>query len=228
MLDEAPETLVYSAIEGFETQPDVDSIGRINENGNRLNQSWKNTEKRLENMVSALEAELNKAREETERQKRPTKEIYELLNMPSEDMDVNDAENHEQNDSLSLLNAKAVALDRQKFSLAKQILDIESSVAQMRATSDLLDLQEAEIEQQRDAALASNVASNMNLNIMKVMLYKKFGIHIEEDTLGGNDKILIFSENKKTPAKVLEVDQNLLDYFISSFIWDQLGNSEET
>ena len=229
MLDEAPETLILSAIEGFETQPDVASIGRINELANRVNELWQEEENRLETEVSALENDLRAELAEIDVLKRPTNAVFELLHLQNDAIALilrRNAENPEKNDVFSVINEQKALLDKKKILLAKQLSELESRIAQMRTTEMELTQREAELAEQKLAALQTNTSSNMDLTTMKIMLFKKFGIHIEEGEEGKNDKIVIFNE-KRSGAKTLEVDPKFLDYFISNYIWEHVGNNEE-
>ena len=80
-----------------------------------------------------------------------------------------------------------------------------------------------ELASEREQALAANIASNLNSSSMKISLYKSLGVHVE-DFDGESDKIIIFDRGTDLTS-VLPVDEKYLDYFISNYIWDRLGNA---
>ncbi|OBA23130.1 Spc24-domain-containing protein [Metschnikowia bicuspidata var. bicuspidata NRRL YB-4993] len=223
MLDEPPEKLISQAVENFETQPDVACIGRFNELAQGLSAAWKNEENRMQAAVSALENELRSILAQTDVLKQPTDEVFERLHLPKHSA----GEDAQKPDALSIIHQQTASLDNKKISLAKQLTEIESALMQARAAERELAQREAEILEQRAAALATNAATNVSLATMRIMLFKKLGIHIEDAGAGGNDKIVMFSENSSAPPKTLDVDPKFLDYFISNYIWDEIGNNAE-
>ncbi|GEQ69227.1 hypothetical protein JCM33374_g2898 [Metschnikowia sp. JCM 33374] len=228
MVEETPESLIYSAIEGFETQPDVASIGRINESGSRIYELWKEEEKRLANTVAVLEAELRTVTGEIDQLKTPTSDVIEQLHLSDEERTKIIAQGDggsEKNDVFSLIHEQTMLLDGQKIALAKQLSEIETTITQMQAAEMQMVREEAELIEQKRMALAATATSNLSSTTMKIMLFKKFGIHIEEPASEGNDKIVIFNEHSDA-AKVLDVDPKFSDYFISNYIWEQIGTTD--
>ncbi|KAF5210864.1 kinetochore-associated Ndc80 complex subunit spc24 [Clavispora lusitaniae] len=212
---EAPDSLIYSAIDNFETQPDLASLRRIAENLRKTADLRSARIEKLEEQVSRLERELREVSEEIESLKEPSATVYETLGQFGE---------VQKSDSVfKLINAKSVELDNLKVSLAKQLTELESAINHMSMKKISMSRRRDELASEREQALAANIASNLNSSSMKISLYKSLGVHVE-DFDGESDKIIIFDRGTDSTS-VLPVDEKYSDYFISNYIWDRLGNA---
>lgn len=212
MLDEAPDSLLYSAIDNFETQPDVASLHRISENLKKTAELRRQKSEAAEKEVKQLEAQLHEISREIAALKEPSATVYETLGVfdPSDD------------NLFRLVDARSAELDNQKVALAKQLTELESAINQMTMATLTMTRQRDELARKREQALAANVAANMNSSSMKISLYKSLGVHIE--AFGDSDRILLF-DRATDLTSVLPVDEKYLDHFISNYIWDRLGNA---
>lgn len=218
MLDEAPDTLIYSAIENFETQPDISSLARISENLKKTKELRDAKIDHLQKNVDELEAKLEELSSEIKALSEPSAAILGALSQ------LGTASYTKEDDSVyKVMNAKSVELDNLKVSLAKRLTDLESALNQMNMVKMNMARHREDLSHQKEQALATNIASNFNSNSMRISLYKSLGIHIEE-LPDGNDKIVVFGREKNLTS-VLQVDEKYLDYFISNYIWDKLGDS---
>lgn len=219
MLDESPESLIYSAIENFETQPDIASLNRIKETLKKTEELRQLKIERLQDEQKKLEQELEEVSTEMKRLSTPSSTVYETVSRlgkgPSTDKPA-------EQDVLKLMNDKSVELDNLKVSLAKQLTDLESSINQLSMTKINLARQKEEFSVARSQTWNLNIASNFNSSSMKISLYKSLGVHIE-DFEQGNDQIIIFDKSNNLTS-VLQVDEKYLDYFISNYIWDHMGS----
>lgn len=220
MLDEAPDSLIYSAIEGFETQPDIASLERIEQTQSKTALLRSQRIANLESQVKQLEEELKAVQSALDGLSIPSSAISETLR--GFGAKTSGASEQDETDVFKLINLKSLSLDNEKVALAKQLTEIESSINQMNMAKIKATRRREEVNDLREQALALNVANNYNGTSMKISLFKKFGVHIEEKE-GGSDRIVIFDHGSNL-TNVLEVDDKYLDYFISNYIWDRLGN----
>lgn len=228
MLDEPPHTLIQSAIEGFETQPDLLSLERVGQMQAQLAEVRSQKLTKLETEVLDLEARLAQALSELQALSTPNPAIFEALGPSS--LSASDsaaragpdaAAAHE--DVFKLLNSRSVELDTEKVALAKQLTELESSINQMSMAKIKLVRQKEEYERQKEQALAANVANNFNTTAMKIALFNKMGVHIESQD--SRDKVMVF-DRATDAASLLEIDPKYSDYFISNYIWDRLGKDK--
>lgn len=211
MLDEAPDSLLYSAIDNFETQPDVASLQRISENLKKTAELRRLRSEAAQKEVDRLEADLAQLSREIAALKQPGTDVYATLGVSDKNDD----------NLFRLVDSKSAELDKQKVALAKQLTELESAINQMTMATVQMSRQRDELARKREQALAANVAANMNSSSMKISLYKSLGVHIE--AFGDSDRILLFDRATELTS-VLPVDEKYLDYFISNYIWDRLGN----
>lgn len=218
MLDEAPDTLIYSAIENFETQPDISSLVRISETLQKTKECREAKIDALQKQIDVLETELEEISGEIRILQQPRTAIMDVL------ADFGNPGHTQEEDSIfKVITAKSVELDNLKVSLAKRLTDLESALNQMNMTRVNLERHSEEVRHQKDQALTNNIANNYNSNSMRISLYKGLGVHIEE-LADGNDKIVVFGRTKNLTS-VLQVDEKYLDYFISNYIWEKLGDN---
>lgn len=211
MLDEAPDGLLYSAIDNFETQPDVASLQRIAETLKKTAQLRQRRVDAAEAQVRRLEAQLHELTREIAALKEPSAAARQTLGAADGAVDL-----------FRLADTRSAELDRQKVALAKQLTELESGINHMTMARLRMARQRDELARKREQALAANVAAHMNSSSMKISLYKSLGVHIE--AAGGGDRILLFDRATDLTG-VLTVDEKYLDYFISNYIWDRLGNA---
>lgn len=210
MLDEAPDSLIYSAIEGFETQPDIASLQRILQTQAKIEELRSAKLEQLRTEVKTLETELEQLNNDLKVLSQPTTLILQMLGETA-------GEN-----ALQMINAKASELDNEKVSLAKQLTELENNINQATMAKIEATRRIEDAAQQKEQALAASVASNLNTNSMKISLFRRMGVHIEE--VENSDKIMIFDKGNNL-ASVLEVDPKYLDYFISNHVWERIGNT---
>lgn len=218
MLDEAPDTLIYSAIENFETQPDISSLARISDT---LQKTQDLRDARIETLLkqaNELTAQLDEINAEIKTLTAPTSAILETLGRMGHPTEVK-----EDDSVFKVMNTKSVELDNLKVSLAKRLTDLESSINQLNMAKVKLARHSEEVTHRKEQALATNIATNFNSNSMRISLYKSLGVHIEE-LADGNDKVVVFGRTKNLTS-VLQVDEKYLDYFISNYIWEKLGDA---
>lgn len=217
MLDESPDSLIYAAIDNFETQPDIASLHRISETLKKTTELRNAKTERLQKDIQILENELAELTNELKLLHQPGATMHETLGQMG-----NGQKQTEEQNVFKIMNNKSVELDNLKVALAKQLTDLESSINQLNMAKLNLSRQSEDLASQKEQALSNNIADNFNSSSMKISLYKLLGVHVEDfDTQ--NDKIIMFDKLLNLTS-VLQVDEKYSDYFISNYIWDRLGN----
>lgn len=214
---EKPNEILLSTIEVYETKPDLDSLRRISEVTQQTKVLRDSKIAKLQKHVDLLTKQLRDASDDLKTLSGPNPAILGTLSGMGEPIKAN-----METSVFKVMNAKSVELDSSKVSLAKKLTDLESSINHLNMQKVSLARTTEEVAQQKEQALATNISANYNSNSMKISLYKSLGVHIEEQA-DGNDKVVVFGRAKNNTS-VLQVDEKYLDYFISNYIWERLGD----
>ncbi|KAH8155342.1 uncharacterized protein LAJ45_00352 [Morchella importuna] len=115
--------------------------------------------------------------------------------------------------------AKMIKLDREKFSLAKNINELESSSHHLE--SQLARLKE-ELEQvDGEDAMANAMMEAEDGTLLKLKVYRSLGIDIQEDGAGGYNKAVI-RNSAKGDVHVVNIEKKFSQYFYANYFWNTM------
>ncbi|KAH0612633.1 uncharacterized protein H6S33_009013 [Morchella sextelata] len=115
--------------------------------------------------------------------------------------------------------AKMIQLDREKFSLAKNINELESSSHHLE--SQLARLKE-ELEQvDGEDAMANAMMEAEDGTLLKLKVYRSLGIDIQEDGAGGYNKAVI-RNSAKGDVHVVNIEKKFSQYFYANYFWNTM------
>lgn len=214
---EKPDEIVLTTIEIYDTKPDLDTLRRISEVTQQTKDLRDSKIEELQRQVDVLTKQARDTSDDLRTLSGPNPAIMDTLSSMGEPLKVN-----KDTSVFKVMNAKSVELDSLKVSLAKKLTDLESSISHLNMQKVSLARTSEEVAQQKEQALATNISANYNSNSMKISLYKSLGVHIEEQA-DEDDKVVVFGRAKNNTS-VLQVDEKYLDYFISNYIWERLGD----
>ncbi|BFZ59425.1 putative kinetochore protein spc24 [Saitoella coloradoensis] len=193
---ESPTALIQQTIAGFQTSSDLSAIARIQDGFHDIAES---RERRRDETRLALK--------ELSRALALEKSTYDsLVNSPSR-------EEHA---------SSMLAADRQKFSLAKSINDVESELQSEEAKLQRLKDELIALEQEDPSDDSSAKAAADNIAVLKLRVYRSLGIDLEEDGAGGFAKAHIRTLDNKD-VRPLNIENKYGKYFSANNFWDFLS-----
>lgn len=218
MLHEKPEDLIQSSIESFEIEPDLLTLERIDENILKILQHRQDVIKQFQDHNHQLSTRIN----DLNRGINKLMDVgnYQLPTVGAEGLDL-ETTTSSSGDILKLISKRKHELDNHKLTVAKQLNDLESMINSQHVHKIHQDNQLAELMTQYDNIINQNILEYKNSNTMKINLFKLLGIVIDKNPEKDQDLVLIYNE-KYGVSNILDIDDNLNDYFISNFIWDKL------
>ncbi|KAK9450676.1 Spc24 subunit of Ndc80-domain-containing protein [Limtongia smithiae] len=126
--------------------------------------------------------------------------------------------------------SRMLALDRQKFALAKNINDLESAYNSSEATLARLndelnklrneDVLETESGAQQDSTVAVNMLTLLSCRLL-LKVYRSLGISLEPDDAGGYSRAVVWSQ-QSNDIHTLNLDKSYSNYFIANYLWDMM------
>ncbi|KAK6512755.1 kinetochore-associated Ndc80 complex subunit spc24 [Arthrobotrys conoides] len=193
LLDTPPATLCHSVLEAFHIQSDIERLATINENAQTL-QKLRKTE--LDETRAALRS------------------LSRSLDAAKSSVEASLAVAAKREHAKTILD-----LDKQKFALAKNVTELEKSnhlmeanLAKMKDEYEGLDL---------ESPMQSNTALSEDETILRLKIYRSFGIELKEDGAGGYSSAII---NKKDQGDVamIKLDSRLKRSTYTDFFWDAI------
>jgi len=192
ILDEAPAQLISSVNDNFDINSDTGSISRINENLKMLKDSRDKQQEDTRQILSLLSRKLDIA-----------KSSYEETRT-----------RHLQRDhSETMMN-----LDREKFSLAKKVNDLESN-------AHTLEMQLARLKdelEQLDAEDPMAKAVMEDTTLLYLKLYRDMGIDLVEDGAGGYKQAVV-RNSKQGDVHIVNIESNKFSpFFYANYFWSHI------
>lgn len=224
MLQETPASLIHSAIDSFEIEPDLHILRRIEEAIQKAQNQRNLIIETHENKINQLTREYETLLAEIEALTSASGVSFEMARkFGSQSMSTTSIE---EDNIFKVFQKKSIELDGLKVLLAKTLNDLESQINLMNII--ILKLTESldQLETKKERVINDNFLNNPDSKIMKINLYKSLGILIENfdqvnENGDGKDRILIY--NRETDlTNILNVSDKYSDYFITNHIWDSL------
>ncbi|RKP30769.1 hypothetical protein METBISCDRAFT_23003 [Metschnikowia bicuspidata] len=213
MNNDSPAELIRMTASNFAITPDTMALDQILRLLRETACIRALAEDRLRQQIEANKAEVQRMNGQLASINRPTKEMYEQLGVAEGNRDP------EHDDVFRLLRRNLLELDNRKIALAKQLTELQSTVNQLRQRKLVSLKRQEEMQKLKDDAMQRIVAKNYNSTSMKIALYKKLGVHIQETDDG--EKILVL-DKLKSQASVLHVDDKYSKYFVNCWVWDHI------
>ncbi|KAK9477899.1 Spc24 subunit of Ndc80-domain-containing protein [Lipomyces japonicus] len=113
---------------------------------------------------------------------------------------------------------RILQLDREKFSLAKTINDLES--AYHSAESMLARLTD-ELERVKTEDVMADTSAQQDSTILLLKVYRSLGISLEDNGMGGYAKAIVRSQ-QNNDIHVLSLDKSYSNFFIANYLWDMM------
>ncbi|KAI5779237.1 Spc24 subunit of Ndc80-domain-containing protein [Geopyxis carbonaria] len=113
--------------------------------------------------------------------------------------------------------ANMVALDREKFALAKSVNEIESNTHALEGQLARLreELEEVDAEDPEERA----VLESEDGTLLKLKVYRSLGIDVQEDGAGGYNKAVIRNPNKGD-VHVVNIENKFSPFFYANYFWN--------
>jgi len=194
MIDEAPE-LIKETTNGFQISQDIQAISRIQDT---IRATALLRKKKLDASRDVLRSlsrsfELSKSTAESSRNSQARAEHPTIM----------------------------LSLDREKFGLAKNLNELESSVHVMESTLSRL---KEELEQldTEDVTSAVGSMSMQDPTLLRLKVYRMMNIDLAEDDTGKISKLIVRSVGKESDVHVVNVENKYSPYFYANYLWDLL------
>lgn len=194
MLQENPADLLRETIEGCDIETDLDTIDRISENLAKLQ-----NERELK--IGTKQEELKQLSIKLTNKENLINEIMNSSNRKKilDEMNRNEIIEFEINKNLKNLTSLKQNFSNELSLLIDQFNKLEKEIVEFNE-------------------LIINENNEVDSNLLKLIIYKKFGIK-----LNLNDKKVIIFNKKLNLTDILDYDdEKLSNYFISNFIWERL------
>ncbi|KAK7207067.1 Spc24 subunit of Ndc80-domain-containing protein [Myxozyma melibiosi] len=185
-------TLVASTAANFQIAPDVQAVSRISDHIRILKAARELERDQQMELLRALSRRTELA-----------KSAVTSLSSPSK-------RNHTE---------RMLALDREKFALAKTINELESAYHSSETTLARLnnDLEKLRSED----VLASESSAQQDSTILLLKVYRSLGVSLESDDIGGYSKAVVRSQ-ESNDMHVLNMDKSYSNFFIANHLWSMM------
>ncbi|CCJ30764.1 unnamed protein product [Pneumocystis jirovecii] len=194
MIGETPQELIQSTLSGFQIGLDLQAISRIQDT---FRATCKNREIKQQNSKAVLKG--------LQRQLELSKSsALASQNSPS------------RAEHASVI----LAMDREKFSLAKNINELELSINTLDATHSRLkeELEQLESEDvMKDTELMTDDST-----LLRLKIYRMLGIDLLEDDTGVYTKAIIRNKNNSDVHEV-NIEPRYSHFFYSNYLWDLIS-----
>ncbi|EPS43483.1 hypothetical protein H072_2508 [Dactylellina haptotyla CBS 200.50] len=194
LLDTHPATLCHSTLDAFNIHSDIERIATVNEN--------------VQTLAKLRKDELDKTRAEL----RALSRILESQRSSAEA-------------SLALAakreHAKTILdLDKQKFALAKNVTELEKSNHLMEA--NLAKMKDEYETLELESPMQSNTALSEDETILRLKIYRSFGIDLREDGAGGYSSAIINKKDQGDVAMIKLDNRKLKRSTYTDFFWNAI------
>lgn len=228
-MEQLAADIIQNSIDLVEIEPELGTIERIEEGIKSINKLRQQKIDKLQISNDELNQDINKLNQEIKLLKTVSDHNHEIITQLTNISNINikndDLVNKNPNENIfHILNKKIIQLDNYKINIATSLIDLESSINSLSLTKTKLNQDYLLLKSQLDnsSQLNSNQDSS-SANILKLSILKSLGIKI--DSIDEKDHISIHNELKNL-LYLLTVDDNLLDLFISNYIWDCLDDAK--
>ncbi|KAK9462254.1 Spc24 subunit of Ndc80-domain-containing protein [Lipomyces oligophaga] len=183
--------LLSTTIDNFQIEPDVHSLLRISDHIRILNDARTLEQEQWIDVLRALSRHLELSKAAAEAQETREKSTH--------------------TDTL-------ISLDREKFTLAKSINELEASLHDGELT--LNRLLEESVRLQTDEDLF-DTSPNHDSVVLLLKLYRSLGLSLEPNQTGGYSKVIVRSLDN-TDMHVLSLERNYSLFFTANFLWEMM------
>ncbi|KAI9833134.1 MAG: kinetochore-associated Ndc80 complex subunit spc24 [Thelocarpon superellum] len=197
LLDEDPATLIRHTIGNFNIHPDKSALGRINDSLSTLQQA---RDLRLREAESAM--------------KKLSRNLATLQHHHDENKSSHSSHEHA---------SQILALDTQKFRVAKSAADLEIESERCEQELDTLKARLADLDLQGvDGGETERGKRELEDEVLlKLKVYRSLGIDIEADGTGAYNKAVI-RNNRKGDVHVVNVDPKFSRFFYANYFWQSI------
>ncbi|KAI9885734.1 MAG: kinetochore-associated Ndc80 complex subunit spc24 [Watsoniomyces obsoletus] len=197
LLDEDPAALIHHTIGNFNIYPDKNALGRINDSLSTLQQA---RDLRLREAESAL--------------KRLCRNLASQQSHHQETVASHNSSEHA---------SRILALDTQKFRIAKSASDLEVEGERLEQELDNLKARLLELEMQgvEGGEVERGKRELEDETILKLKVYRSLGIEVESDDTGNYTKAVIRNP-RKGDVHVVNIDPKFSRFFYASYFWQTM------
>ncbi|EMR10833.1 hypothetical protein PNEG_00979 [Pneumocystis murina B123] len=189
-----PQELIQSTLSGFQIDLDLQSISRICERLDTISKNREIKQQNIKTISKNLERQLEISKSSIQ--------AYE--NSPS------------RAEHASII----LAMDRDKFSLAKNINELESSIHTLDTT--YLRLKEELEELESEDIMKDNYEMTDDSTLLRLKIYRTLGIDLHEDEAGNYVKAIIRNKNNND-MHVVNIEPRYSSFFYSNYLWDLIS-----
>ncbi|TKA65856.1 hypothetical protein B0A49_08436 [Cryomyces minteri] len=198
LLDEDPATLIAHTLSNFNTAPDRAYLSRIHSSLSTLQEARQLRVSAAEQALKQLSRQLS------------TVESQHALTVGAHNP--------------TLHASEILALDTQKFRIAKAASDLEiegerleAELASLRSQLDSLEAQGIE------GSPAANAAGDLeDETILRLRVYRSLGIDVERDRESGSFNKAVVRNREKGDVHVVNVDPKFSRFFYAEYFWGGL------
>ncbi|KAI9867474.1 MAG: kinetochore-associated Ndc80 complex subunit spc24 [Trichoglossum hirsutum] len=194
LLDEDPATLIRHTVSNFNIHGDRNALDRINDCLSRLQQE---RDKRLRDAEHAL--------------KKLSRQLATLENHHAETLSSHSSADHA---------SQILALDTQKFRVAKTATDLEIEGERLEQELEALKMKLSELEDQGVEG-GEGERGRRELEdetLLRLKIYRSLGIDLESNDVGSYTKAVIRS-NQKGDVHVVNIDPKFSRHFYANYFW---------
>ncbi|KAI9831074.1 MAG: kinetochore-associated Ndc80 complex subunit spc24 [Phylliscum demangeonii] len=197
LLDEDPAALIQHTVSHFNIQPDKTAVGRINDSLTTLQQA---RNLRLREAESAM--------------RKLSRSLSSLHSHHHETVGAHSSTAHE---------SHILALDRQKFRLAKSASDLEVEGERLEQELDGLKARLSDLDLQgvEGGEAERGKRESEDETILKLKVYRSLGIMVECDAIGNYNRAVI-RNTQKGDVHVVNIDSKFSRYFYASYFWQSM------
>ncbi|KAH0565202.1 kinetochore-associated Ndc80 complex subunit spc24 [Trichoglossum hirsutum] len=194
LLDEAPAKLIHDTVLSFNIHGDKNALGRINDSLSELQQA---RDRRLRDAEHAL--------------KKLSRQLSTLENHHAETLSSHSSADHA---------SQILALDTQKFRVAKAATDLEIEGERLEQELETLKMRLSELEDQGVEG-GEGERGRRELEdetLLRLKIYRSLGIDLESNDAGSYTKAVIRS-NQKGDVHVVNIDPKFSRHFYANYFW---------
>jgi len=197
LLDEDPATLIHNTIGNFNIHPDKNALSRITDSLSTLHQA---RDLRIREAESAL--------------KKLSRTLSTLESHHNESMSSYNPASHAQ---------QILALDTQKFRIAKAASDLEVESERLEQELESLKAKLSELEAQGVEGSEGERGKREleDAVLLKLKVYRSLNIDIEADEAGNYNKAIV-RNNQKGDVHVVNIDPRFSRSFYANYFWQTL------
>ncbi|KAI9790204.1 MAG: kinetochore-associated Ndc80 complex subunit spc24 [Piccolia ochrophora] len=197
LLDEDPATLIHHTIGNFNIHPDKNALSRINDSLSALQQA---RDLRVREAESAL--------------RKLSRNLSTLHTHHQETVSAHAATDH---------SAEILALDGEKFRLAKSERNLEIESERLEQELESLSGRLAELDMQglNGGETDRGKRELEDETLLKLKVYRSLGIEIEADPTGNYTKAVI-RNSQKGDVHVVNIDPKFSRFFYANYFWQTM------